>query len=78
MKGLEIGKLGCFILLLNYPTYKFKHIILKASSHFDPKVGGRVKNTSVHRKVVSLVSGLPLPFPINPPLFIRRLSAYPL
>ena len=35
MRGLEIRKRVCFSPLLYYTTYKCKHILLKASSHFD-------------------------------------------
>ena len=50
MRGLEIRKLVCFIPLIYYTTYKCKHIMLKASSHFDlsplqkKKGGGQVKH----------------------------------
>ena len=35
MRGLEITKRVCFSPLLYYTTYKCKHILSKASSHFD-------------------------------------------
>ena len=35
MRGLEIRKRVCFSPSLYYTTYKCKHILLKASSHFD-------------------------------------------
>ena len=69
MRGLEIRKRVCFSPSLYYTTYKCKHILLKASSHFDlsllqKKKKGQVKHWCSQK---SGISGTPVRTTITNP-----------
>ena len=68
MRGLEIRKRVCFSPLLYYTTYKCKHILSKASSHFDlsplQKKRGQVKHWCSQK---SGISGTPVRTTITNP-----------